>query len=455
MKTVKDFSDLDAELAVLKFALSGIIFNSIKNVINKEDFFFNKTKDLFIIMSFINDSLFAITYNNVKTHIIKNSDNTSLLSELDTVNLFNLENLNLHESLQRVNHSAALRELVDSVNQIINNNELKDNLSINLNLSKTIQLYKKRMSTFEALNYEILDHIDVVKDVLSIIKENEGKTSDLAHGAISTGFHSLDKIIGGFIPGDVTVIGADSHTGKTIFLTNIISRIAAAGHSVLFIGLEGSSLNIGERIISGATTIPMKQFTRPATFKSENFQILNDYKECAEDFHIRTLIKSGLTIDDIDSIVEKEVNKNNTRVIFIDHIHAIIDHSNKNKNDSLTDISTKLQALAGKGVVVVALSQLNRDLKHRIEPAKEMNGDFVPNENIPTNASIRGSDAITQYSDNIMFISRPKNDNNSFKPKIRVTVSKNRNDSELDEFMLYFNNDSAELSEDEEYTNSF
>ena len=41
---------------------------------------------------------------------------------------------------------------------------------------------------------------------------------------IKTGYEKLDKFIGGFYPGEVTVIGSGPAVGKSLFLQSMIER---------------------------------------------------------------------------------------------------------------------------------------------------------------------------------------------------------------------------------------
>ena len=446
-ETLRDFSDLKAEEKILKHALSGVNFYNIKKYINKKDFFFEANKRLFAVMEYIDRSLYAVNYENIAENLTKHGD-SDLLEHLNAIAKVDVSNSEIKDVAQKVGFSSSLRSYVESFASIMNNEKLKTNADIVINLLNVSEEYIKKVKANKLVDYAAEKHRESVSEVIKTIKDNKDTGSILIPGAVGTGFRSLDRLIGGFCPGNVSIIGADSHIGKTVFLSNIALHMISNGFPVLFIALEGSSLNLTQRTISAATQIPLKELTRPGIFNFEaNFETINNYKEVASTFPLYTIVKSGLSIRDIDFIVEKEMSTNNIKIVFIDHVHAISREGHRSENEALTDISLKLQALSYKGVAVIVLSQLNRDLRNRVQQDFKLNDENTPNENIPTLASIRGSDSLTQYADNILFLSRPRFDSNEMKPEMRVTIAKNRNDSEKGDFMLYFKNKSTQLSE--------
>ena len=67
----------------------------------------------------------------------------------------------------------------------------------------------------------------------------------------ATGFNKLDQILdGGFLGGNLVVVGAVSSLGKTSFVLQIGTQIAAAGKDVLIFSLEMSKNELNAKIIS-------------------------------------------------------------------------------------------------------------------------------------------------------------------------------------------------------------
>ena len=67
----------------------------------------------------------------------------------------------------------------------------------------------------------------------------------------ATGFNKLDQMLdGGFLGGNLAVVGAVSSLGKTSFVLQIGTQIAAAGKDVLIFSLEMSKNELNAKIIS-------------------------------------------------------------------------------------------------------------------------------------------------------------------------------------------------------------
>ena len=78
--------------------------------------------------------------------------------------------------------------------------------------------------------------------------------------SIKTTFPELDKITGGFFPGEVTIIGARPSVGKTAILTSLIKCITfETGTPGLFFSVEMAAAQIHMRLISSLSSIPFSR----------------------------------------------------------------------------------------------------------------------------------------------------------------------------------------------------
>lgn len=83
----------------------------------------------------------------------------------------------------------------------------------------------------------------------------EMRRNDLSQ-RISTGIDSIDRIVQGFRPGNVSVLGAEPSTGKTAFALNVAVKTLSRGKSVLIFSLEMSATQMMDRMISSTSNIP-------------------------------------------------------------------------------------------------------------------------------------------------------------------------------------------------------
>lgn len=74
---------------------------------------------------------------------------------------------------------------------------------------------------------------------------------------IKTGYEKLDKFIGDFYPGEVTVIGSRPAVGKALFLQSIMERtILSSGTPSLFYSIEKPLEMIYGHFVSLMSGIP-------------------------------------------------------------------------------------------------------------------------------------------------------------------------------------------------------
>ncbi len=68
-------------------------------------------------------------------------------------------------------------------------------------------------------------------------------------GGLATGFRDFDGITGGLEPGQFVIVAARPSVGKTVFGCNVADHVARTGGAVLFLTLEMTRPEIGQRIL--------------------------------------------------------------------------------------------------------------------------------------------------------------------------------------------------------------
>lgn len=91
------------------------------------------------------------------------------------------------------------------------------------------------------------EFLQVFRDFVSF------KDKNLNSAPISTGFNSLDKILGGGLENRLYVLGASPSLGKSTLCLQIASHIARAGEDVLFFALEMASSELISKALSSLT----------------------------------------------------------------------------------------------------------------------------------------------------------------------------------------------------------
>jgi len=95
----------------------------------------------------------------------------------------------------------------------------------------------------------------VIKSILDRDKVHDEAAQ--AKTVFKTGFAGLDRMVRGFSPGKLILIGGRSGIGKSAFASNIAVNIASEGRAVWYASLEMEAAELGERILSDKANIDM------------------------------------------------------------------------------------------------------------------------------------------------------------------------------------------------------
>ena len=213
--------------------------------------------------------------------------------------------------------------------------------------------------------------------------------SDKTNG-IPSGFGSLDRITGGFRPGELTVIGARPSVGKSAFLRNIICNLT----------VDGGNHNM-------EVPLPVAYFTPAQTSFQLSLQLIWGFLELGPgDEDLRTLEweltklnKLPLYIDDTPNITaqdfrsraERLVKKKGVRLIAVDYLQRMRGPKGSrqsHKAETTAVVRCLKETAAELNVPIIALSRLVRnnngyfsrprigDLKYAPEAIEE-NADVV------------------------------------------------------------------------------
>lgn len=198
------------------------------------------------------------------------------------------------------------------------------------------------------------------KTLAEITRENKDKyfcKSSIPR--INLGFPTLDRLLGGLEGGDVTVIGARPAIGKSAFVTQVASQLAAQGKRVGFYNLEMREKQVYERFAAAASGISLARLRRAESFdrdEQEKFYRANDMLERIDNIVITTGSRSV-------SEIRAESRHMGYDVIVIDYLQLLKPDGayRGNRYAEVGAASRAIKDLAMEfNIPVIALSQLNR-----------------------------------------------------------------------------------------------
>ncbi len=245
--------------------------------------------------------------------------------------------------VKKLKDNAKKRKLVYIAEEI--NQEVEDG-----DLDEIIQKIITRTS-------EIIGDKDVKTDALTIVgkvmqRYEDTKEVDLI--GVSTGFHELNDMIGGFQKGFLWVVGGYTNYGKTTFAISLLSHLIKQDQSVLFCSTEMSQEQIIEKLLSNLTR-------QTPTWNRKNCDQAVVLKGISE------IELSKLQVTDTTNTVaqitlkiqEMAANNDLPLVVFVDFIQNI-QGPGSNEYERITRAIMELQILARRmNVCIVVLSQVN------------------------------------------------------------------------------------------------
>lgn len=278
---------------------------------------------------------------------------------------------------------------------------------INCSVKKRIHCLSQDMLKVTTTDQDPTQIIDTASNLLinlltSITNTNDRdivdltlKSNDLVRhifseqqNGLTTGFPTLDSLLYGFIPAEVTVLAARPSVGKTAL--SLFMGLAAAVQNkthVLFFSLEMSVKKIGERILSSLFKTPINELKK--------FHETHNEEEIANKLinsNMTIIHTPTLSIDVIKNLSRSQkLKKNNIGLIIIDYIQLIeIKGKFENRQYEMAKITREIKNLSSElQLPILVLSQVTRDVDQFAKPKL---------------SHLKSSGTIEEHFDNIILI---------------------------------------------------
>lgn len=388
-----------------------LVFDTIKNVYNK-----GVNVDVVTVIE-------QFTLNNTFDQL---NDKELVYDLAETV----VSPSNIEEYIRIVQDKTTLRKLVQLANEISVKWEKEEINDIGEYVSKV------ESDTLSITRSRNVGEFKTSKEVIDVLKEKLFTDSKNGNGMIgvTSGFTDLDNITKGFQKGDLIILAARPSVGKTALALNFLMNAAIKGNvTTAMFSVEMPAEQLMQRMLSATSGVNSDKI------RTLN---LNDKDWTKLDVATNKLSKAKIYVDDTSSIklgdlmVKARKLKSlhdDLGLIIVDYLQ-IVEASPQAKKEGnqqvVTEISRGLKQLARElNVPVIALSQLSRDNEKR-------------DNKRPMLSDLRGSGAIEQDADIVMFIYREdyfgsqikkkddkekKEETNNSSGIAEVSIAKNRN----------------------------
>ena len=243
-----------------------------------------------------------------------------------------------------------------------------------------------------------LSAADAVKRVLDGFSE--------PRRGVSSGILPIDSGIGSILPKQLAIVAGRPSMGKSAVASSYALGAAMAGHGVLFISLEMSAEELGERIAADLcfdsnVQVPYSCITEGRVTSEQGRQIARAY-ERLQSIPLTIIDVASCTIGKLNSLVRRHsrrmaANGKKLELVIVDYLQLVRpDRNTENRTQEITQVSMGLKAIAKEhGVGVMALAQLSRSVEQRADKRPQM-------------SDLRESGQIEQDADKIMFLYRPE-----------------------------------------------
>lgn len=229
-------------------------------------------------------------------------------------------------------------------------------------------------------------------------RENAPVNSDNISGYLS-GIYELDKLIDGFIPGELDIIAARPAMGKTAVICSIAAFMnLTSKHPLVIFSLEMSKTQIFYRLETNISGLPAKNIKTNSLTEEEKWSLAEiDYKIMNGSMKIDD--SSYLNSNQLVSRIKMYIRKYGTQIVILDYLQLLssIGIKGGNRESEIAHMSRSLKTCAKEmNICIIALSQLSREVEKR--------RPFC----FPSLGDLRESGAIEQDADKVIFLWRPE-----------------------------------------------
>ena len=215
---------------------------------------------------------------------------------------------------------------------------------------------------------------------------------------IQSGLVDLDRIIGGFFPGELTVIGARPAGGKSQMGMNIALAAAKRGFRVAFASLEMVVEQWGQRVFSKEADINGMRL-RNALINDDEWTRIIDAMATMAAVPMSFLFESRY-IEDIAAAVQRKADAGEIDMLVVDYLQLVRSRKRfeadrlrvAHISHTLKDITRDLH------IPVIALAQVGRDAQNTM----------------PCMADIKDSGDLEQDADNSLFLHKPSDSGDKY-----------------------------------------
>ena len=387
--------DIEAEKAVLGAMLKSQDARAdVSGILRAEDFYLNEHQEIYRTMLDMEQKGVGIDITTVYSALRqrKTAEMVGGITYLSRLMDETIVVSNAKYYAETVSDKSKMRQLIseaEKIREAAYSSDLPPNDILDSAEQRILEIAQKTQRTrYTDISEVIIENIKEIQEL-----ERQGGVIK----GIETGFRDVDRILGGFQKTDLIILAARPGVGKTAFALNIAEHAASIGHKVMVFSLEMSNLQLGQRLLSMTSSVPLENIRR-GEISPEDWDSLS----AAQD----SFYGADMVIDESSSITPIEM-KNKCRrykqekggldLVIIDYLQLMSmgGYRIEQREKEIGAITRSIKIMAKElGCAVILLSQLSRGPEQR-------GGDHMPKL-----SDLRDSGAIEQDADVVIFLKR-------------------------------------------------
>jgi len=295
----------------------------------------------------------------------------------------------------------------------IRNTRIENDISVwKMNIN-----YDNYQTTVEEIHkLEVLKANDEEGSMVNVISKTVDYIQDMHENGtgLSTGFQSIDSLLGGMRGGTLTVLAGRPSMGKSTLALNIADNISKT-KNVLFYSLEMQQVQLMMKMVACQTEINLNKVDRNNLSESENTRFYEALAK-ANEKNMTILDRGNITVGDVVSKARQVNGQTGLDCIVIDYLQ-IMKYDKGREISELGNITRELKYLSKElDIPIILLSQLSRGVEQRENKR-------------PLMSDLRSSGEIEQDADCIIMVYRDEyynKEESDDRGLAEIIVAKNR-----------------------------
>jgi len=389
------FRNKDAESAIIGLALSGTSeIEDIVGSLSEDDFSYGGSRKVFAAIRHVYErgiKVDAVSVGSVLGELYGEETESKLAPQIVTFSkvTFLYRSRNVKEWVRIVKKLAARRRAIASMGKLFGN--LRDPTK---DINETLGEISDAASEAYTSDAKWVSSSEVAMNTFEYLERRQKGEIP----AITSGVTAIDKMVGGFFGGELTVVAARPAVGKSAFGLNIAISATDKGHKVCFVSCEMNDVGYGQRILSREAWVNGETL-RKAEMDAEEWDRLAMALTAIGDYQIDFMFPednpNGMTLENVIKSIRQKARHKEVDMLIVDYIGILqTERRFKEDRDRVKYITGELKRLSQvANIPVIALCQVNRDAHGQM----------------PTMAQLRDSGSVEQDADGIIFLHRPEN----------------------------------------------